>query len=380
MKQLFVLIALSVLLTTTGVYAEENKDPIFSARRAAEDLKAATASLKQASKAKDRIKALSQTIRAYEHGLQAMRDGLRRAAIRERALRQEFSARREQLSRLLGVLQTLQKAPAPLLLIHPSGPLGTARSGQVLSDVTPALHNQADDLRKQLEELLVIQALQITALDDLQSGLDGVQAARLSLSEALDLRKNLPKRYVSDPNAVIILAQNSESLTGFAMGLSDLPFDGETIKNPDFQQKKGKLRLPVFGNFLRAFNEADAAGLRRPGIIVSAPPISLVSAPVASTILYRGPFLDYGNVIILEPESGYLIVLAGLGQVYGEVGEILAPGDPLGLLGGADPAVTDFLAQGTQATGATRQETLYIEVRKNNNPLNPEQWFKLTDR
>lgn len=360
--------------------ANDNANPVFAARKAAEELRAAARELKDAREARDRISALSQTILAYEDGLRAMRESLRRAAIREQALRLDFEAHRDRLSRLLGVLQTLERATTPLLLIHPSGPLGTARSGQILAEITPALYRQAEDLRAQLEELLVLQALQTSALEDLTLGLQGVQLARLSLTKAIDERTNLPRRFVADEAALKQLADNSDTLEGFANGLADLPFDNAGEPPPDFLAMKGKVPLPVFGTLLRRFNEADAAGLRRPGILISAPAVSLVTAPVPATIRYIGPLLDYGNVIILEPSAGYLIVLAGLGQVYGEVGQILASGDPVGLLRGADPAAGDFLVEASQGSGEIRQETLYIEIREDREAVDPGAWFALKDR
>jgi septal ring factor EnvC (AmiA/AmiB activator) len=355
-------------------------DPVFAARKAAEDLQSATRALQDAREARDRIAALSRAIRAYEDGLAAMREALRRAAIREQALRLEFNARRDQLSRLLGVLQTMERASSPLLLIHPSGPLGTARSGQILTEVTPALHAQAEDLRAQLEELVLLQALQVSAEEDVTLGLRGVQDARLALTAAIDRRTNLPRRFLADPDSLKTLAQNAETLTSFATGLSDLPFEGDAPQSFDFTAMKGEVPLPVFGTVLRRFNEADAAGLRRPGIILAAPAVSLVATPVPATIRFAGPLLDYENVIILEPQSGYLIVLAGLGQVYGEVGQILAAGDPVGLLGGRDPAARDFLVEATEGSGEIRQETLYIEIREDREAVDPGAWFASEDR
>jgi septal ring factor EnvC (AmiA/AmiB activator) len=355
-------------------------DPVFAARKAAEDLQSATRALKDAREAKDRIAALSRAIRAYEDGLAAMREALRRATIREQALRLEFDARRDQLSRLLGVLQTMERASSPLLLIHPSGPLGTARSGQILSEVTPAVHAQAEELRAQLEELALLRALQTTAEEDVTNGLKGVQDARLALTAAIDRRTNLPVRYLADPDRLKTLAENADTLASFATGLADLPFEGADAQPFDFTAEKGHLPLPVYGTVLRHFNEADAAGLRRPGIIVAAPAVSLVSTPVPATIRYAGPLLDYENVIILEPQVGYLIVLAGLGQVYGEVGQILAAGDPVGLLGGRDPAARDFLVEATEGSGDIRQETLYIEIREDREAVDPGAWFAPEDR
>jgi len=380
MKRGLAAVLIAGALIAPRVLMAANEDPVFAAHRAVEELNAATRALADAKEARDRVSALSQTIKAYEDGLQAMRESLRKAAIREQSLRLQLDSRRERLSKLLGVLQTIQRASSPLLLIHPSGPLGTARSGQILSEVTPALQKQAEDLRQQLEEIVVLRGLQTSAAEDLENGLRGVQAARVALTEAIGERTNLPKRFVSDDAQLKLLVQNSETLAGFAKGLSDLPFDGAPENARDFAAAKGTVPLPVFGTVLRRFKEADAAGLRRPGIIVSAPAVSLVTAPWAATIRFRGPLLDYGNVIILEPQAGYLIVLAGLGQVYGEVGEILEAGAPVGLLDGTDPAARDFLVEAAQGSGEIRQETLYIEIRQDRNAVDPGAWFALTDR
>jgi len=250
----------------------------------------------------------------------------------------------------------------------------------MLAEVTPALHTQAEDLRAQIGELVLLETLQAAAREDLQSGLQGVQTARLALSRAVGERTNLPKRYVADREKLNSLARDSDTLEGFASGLADLPFDDNVPQQPPFLSGKGFLPLPVYGTILRHFNEADAAGLRRPGLLLSAPAISLVTAPWPATIRYRGPLLDYGNVIILEPEAGYLIVLAGLGQVYGEVGEILGAGDPVGLLGGMDPKVDDFLIEASQGNGESRSETLYVEIRQNREAIDPEAWFALGNR
>ena len=75
------------------------------AKTAALELKAAADTLKQAQKSEDRIAALSQTVRAYEGGLLAVRQSLRAVTIREQVLRLELASQRDQISRLLGVFK-----------------------------------------------------------------------------------------------------------------------------------------------------------------------------------------------------------------------------------------------------------------------------------
>jgi septal ring factor EnvC (AmiA/AmiB activator) len=69
------------------------------------------------------------------------------------------------------------------------------------------------------------------------------------------------------------------------------------------------------------------------------------------------------------------MVLAGLDQVYGAVGDILPAGTPVGLLGGEEPDTEEFLLEAAQGGGTSRQETLYMEVRQAGTPVDPMQWF-----
>lgn len=352
-------------------------DALAPALEASKALRAATVSLENASDADDRVAALTQTIRAYEDGLQAMRDGLRTISIRERAMRLEFDSQRDQISRLLGVLQTLERATTPLLLIHPTGPVGTARSGMMLSEITPGLQKQAEVLREQLEELSALQVTQQIAQDDLTESLKGLTRARVELSQAIASRSDLPRRIVDDPERVQQLARTSETLDNFANALleTDAGITPETIVR--FEDGLGKITLPANGSVFRKFNQEDAAGIKRSGILLATPALSLVTAPWASTVRYSGPFLDYGNVIILEPDPEYLIVLSGMNQIYGQAGDIVAKGDPIGLMSGKELELGDLLVEVSQASATLAQETLYIEIRKNGKPIDPLDWFQV---
>lgn len=352
-----------------------------TALAAADDLRAAVAALEGATKSRDRVAALTQTIRAYETGLSALRDGLRRAAIREDEIAAAYDARRDQIGRLLAVMSTMERSDGPLLLLHPSGAEGSARSGMILSSVTPALQAEAEKMRTDLQEVADLRALQTAAADTLEAGLTSVQAARTALSEAVAERVGLPRRYLEDPEELRALLQSADTLEGFATGLADLDSDiGPPME--DFVGGKGRLPLPVSGTILRRMNEADAAGIRRPGLVIATAPAALVTTPWPATIRYRGPLLDYDNVMIVEPAKGYLLVLAGLGTVYGETGDVLTAGAPLGLMGGTEPAAQEFgagfVTAAQQGGGAERTETLYIELRVDKDPVDPAEWFAET--
>ena len=343
------------------------------AARASENLVAAVAALKDAESAKDQVSALSQTIHAYELGLDALREALREASIREKALSVEFSAKQAQIADLVSVLTQIEVDPAPLLLLHPGGALGTARSGMILADVTPTLHAEAESLRRDLTELNALRDLQLAAGEKLTSGLRAAQSARTALSKAISDRTPPPKRLTEDQNALLGLLESSDTLDAFASGLT-LSSD-QTGSIRDFASAKGTLPLPAIGKIIRSANEADVTGARRPGIAIATRPLALVSAPWPATIRFQGLLLDYGNVIILEPGSGYLLILGGMQTIYGELGEVVAAGAPLGLMGGKDAQTTEFLASMQEGNGTQATETLYMELREGSTPVDPAEWF-----
>lgn len=359
-----------------AVPANAQTDPSTAALNAAQMLEEASVALSEADSARDRVRALTETIQAYEAGLTAMREGLRRAATREAQLTAELRTREKEIAQLLGVLQTIETTAPPVLMLHPSGPLGSARAGMMLSEVTPGLNARAQALAHDLQEVQTLRLLQQSAAETLTEGLAGVQTARTRLSTAIADRTDLPNRFVEDPVRTAILISSTETLEGFASGLSEIS-EGEIAEtNADITDRKGKVALPAQGILLHRAGETDAAGVKRPGIVLGTRPRAIVTAPTAATIRYRGPLLDLGNLVILEPQPGLLFVFSGLQEVYGNTGQVIPEGTPVGLMPGETPEIGAILSTSSDGTGTDRSETLYIEVRQDNSPVDPELWFR----
>ncbi len=348
------------------------------AAEAAEMLRAAVDQLDEALTQDDQVASLTRMIRAYEQGLSALRSGLRRAGLREQEIRGEFDARRERLSRVLGVMTAMQKSPETMLLLHPAGPESSARAGMILDAVAPGLEAEAKGMQKKLEEIRAVRAIQLNAANTLAQGLGQVQEARLLLASAVTDRSDLPVRFGEDPKELTALVQSADTLEAFASGITGLEQDvGAPMA--DFEGAQGSLALPAVGTVIRRYNEPDAAGVARPGLVIATSPAALVTTPWPATIRYRGPLLDYGNVMIVEPARGYLMIFAGLAQVFGETGDVLAAGEPVGLMGGDEPPAqefgAEFVANAATGTAAGQSETLYVELRRGKETLDPAEWF-----
>ncbi|MFC3630187.1 murein hydrolase activator EnvC family protein [Paracoccus angustae] len=375
-------LALAALVAAAPVQAQESSvgAAVAEAQDAAAQLRAAVSKLADALTADDQVVALTAVIRGYEQGLAALREGLRQASAREAELRARFESQRVQLASVLGAMTALQRSPETTMLLHPAGALANARSGMVLADVTPGLRAEAERLQDDLREIATVRELQAGAAQMLGAGLASVQEARRLLASAVTDRSSLPIRFAEAPAELQKLRDAAQSLDEFAAGVAKVQMDvGPPME--DFEGAKGSLPLPAVGTILRLYGQPDAAGVKRPGWVIATPPAALVTTPWPATIRYRGPLLDYGNVMIVEPARGYLLVFAGMSQVFGEVGDVLQAGDPLGLMGGTEASAQEFGAQfvADAAIGgnAGQTESLYLELRKGQETLDPAEWFML---
>ncbi len=365
------MIRLAALIATTfcTLASPLGAEPAERAMAAARALEQATEAMQSASGGRDQITALSQTIQAYEDGLVALRDGLREAQLREATLTRSLNGQSADVSRLLAVLLGAGQQAPELVLLHPDGALATARAGMLLADVTPELAAQVAALRRDLDDLRAVRRARQYGLLALEQGLEAAQQARIDLSAAIAARGPLPRKLVDDPVRLALLANDAATLDEFAAELAQQPASLGDVPVGALQAAFGTLSLPVRATLLRRFNQPDAAGISRPGLVLAAAPQALVVAPWSGTVRYAGPLGDQGQVVILEPAENVLMVLSGLGEVMVQNGEILPQGSPLGTM----PARI-----GDQAESGQRSETLYFEFRQDGNPIDPEPWFAFT--
>ena len=364
----------AIFWTATPLFAQNDLE--FQARKAQQSLDSAWNKLERSKSAKDRISALTDAILSFEESLSLARDSLRQISVLEVRAQQKLSVEEEAYGELIGVLLSIDKSPIQAELLHPDGPMSTARGGMLIADLLPALEEKVQSLRSDLEAARYLSELQYQVTLDLQVGLVALQETRAALGRAVADRDDLPKRFVEDPAQTAILLAAADTLDIFADGLSLIAKNEAEGSLPDITTRKGTLPMPVQGKVIRYFNEADAAGIKRPGIVVATSDNALVRTPTAATIRYRGPLLDYGLVSILEPQKDILYILAGLSTVYGDIGEVLPAGSPVGLMGMSEIFDEKNLIETLNESAGLRGETIYIEVRVNKAPENPLTWFE----
>lgn len=361
-----------VLIFGLGVGPVWAQNPTL-AEQAAQQLAEAAVQLGEAEGASDRIGALTQTVRAYESGLSAMRDGLASAALRARELESLLQTQDADLGEFLALLQSVSRHVDTQALVHPSGAKPTIQAGIIVSSFVPGLQERARLLDATLRELSDLTAVQEAGIATLENGVRGVREARLQLSEALTNRTDLPPREATDTSAMQALLESSETLTAFAEALATP--DGEIVDIPPASWTK-----PVEGTILRSFNAPDAAGVTRPGVIFETPVDALVIAPTSANILFSGDVPGQSTVVILEPEPGVLLILAGMAQSFVVQGQIVAQEDAIGQMGGQSLRAQENLNDLLRNSSLLGEETLYMELIQGLSPVNPVDFLMPDDR
>uniref|UniRef100_UPI0018E02AC8 murein hydrolase activator EnvC family protein n=1 Tax=Neoroseomonas rubea TaxID=2748666 RepID=UPI0018E02AC8 len=120
----------------------------------------------------------------------------------------------------------------------------------------------------------------------------------------------------------------------------------------------GARAQPVAGRVVRAYGEAAEAGPAR-GQTIAAPAGARVVSPCPGRAVFSGPFRSYGLLLIVECADGHHVVLAGLGRLDTAAGARLLAGEPVGVM----------------AEGESGRARLYLELRRDGQPLDPRPWL-----
>jgi septal ring factor EnvC (AmiA/AmiB activator) len=115
---------------------------------------------------------------------------------------------------------------------------------------------------------------------------------------------------------------------------------------------------PAAGEIVRRFGDRGPAGAAA-GMTIRTRPGAQVLAPAAGTVAYAGPFRGYGNVLILDVEGDYAVVLTGPSALLATAGQRVLAGQPVAEMG----------------RDATTAPELYVEVRRAGRPVDPGRWL-----
>ncbi len=324
----------------------------------------------------------AKNIQRGEDQLSDLENQLRELNARQKELSQKLNLTDSQMVRVMTGLQTLALRPKELFITNAQTPIDILRSRSLMYASVPVLGQNSEALKKDLAELSRVKADTLAKAAQIKEKTEQLSEQAAQMDRLIKQKSLLQAQYTVQHQQA---ASNARQLAGKAKNLKDLleqleldrqRRQAEAVKKAylatgraaapgnltssavsgSFKKSYGSLLYPVRGKIVSNFGETTITGSKTRGMSMNARPNAQVIAPFDGTVLFSGPFKGYDNLVIIDHNNGYLSLLAGMRAVQVSIGQELLAGEPVGLMKEKNP-------------------TLYIEIRKDGNAIDPKPWF-----
>jgi septal ring factor EnvC (AmiA/AmiB activator) len=348
--------------------------------------------------------AAAQRVKLAEIEVADVEDRLSELIISELEVRGRLDGSNAEIANVLAALERISLNPPPALIVDPDDALGSARSAILIAAIVPQLRARADAVTADLKELTEIKLAALAEEATLKANYSVLEEEQLRIATLIAARRQgigvrTAELAAEEAEAVALAARATtlkdliDSLSAQVTSVSSAVAAADAATDPDapvmtpeaiqvalassartepavpFGAAKGYLTMPANGVNVVDFGASDGFGGISQGISVVTRAEAQVVAPADGWVLYKGPYLNYGQIIILNTGQSYTALLAGLDTVTVDIGQFVQMGMPLGTMGSRTIGRTV-----TTSAGAA-QPTLYIELRQNNEPVDPTGWW-----
>ena len=298
-----------------------------------------------------------------------------------------LAGKRDKLASMLAVLQRMGREPPPALIVRPDDAAVAARSAMMLSAVVPAVQGEARRLTGDLTKLRTLRQQVAAQRMTLAASANALDRDRRKVETLITQKRDLAKRtdqaLVDTGQRLAVLAGQAKDLRGLMKSLDDDArrpggTGGQVVvdriaaagaaKVASLDGLRGILSLPANGELVSAFGSDDGLGGHLSGLLLGTRAGAQVTSPCDGKILFAGPFRGYGQMLIIGVSGGYHVLLSGLANVDGVVGQEVLAGEPVGRMA-LNPT------QSTSSAPSSRGGRLYMEFRRNGAPIDPAPWF-----
>lgn len=201
-----------------------------------------------------------------------------------------------------------------------------------------------------------------------ESRLNAIAAERASELERLDaaqaerrrLLASLDRRIDEEGREVERLAAEEQDLARLIAELTSILSDYPIRSEQPFAEHRGNLTWPVAGTIVHDFGESRGGGrLKWNGVVLNAPRGREVRAVYHGRVIFADWLAGLGLLVIVDHGDGYLTLYGYNETILKDAGDWVAPGDAIATVGDS---------------GGQQQASLYFEIRRNAQPVNPRQW------
>ena len=304
----------------------------------------------------------------------------------EEAIRGRLFGRRAQHARVLSAIERLARRPPATLIAESLPPGDIVRSAILLRAVVPAIRARARRLEDELAALAQTRREKTARREALDAETARFESERGRLMKLVTAYRDMKRRTDAESRGardrVRALAGEAESLRDLLARLAEEGRGRDARANaassqaevrgpaaagkprmraaaPPITKARGSLVFPAAGQVVGLYGQATESGLTHKGIIVRTRDEAQVVAPYDGLIVFADRFRGYGQLLIIEHGEGYHFLLAGLSRIDAETGQHVVAGEPVGLMGRETETAP----------------TLYLEFRRNGQPINPLPWL-----
>ncbi|MGH8737957.1 MAG: murein hydrolase activator EnvC family protein [Burkholderiales bacterium] len=296
---------------------------------------------------------------------------------RERSLGKKLASQQDALGRVLEARHEGGAPDALQLILSGEDPAEVARKLYYLSSVSRAVAQMVESFRAGLADLAQVRAETRQKAARLAEVEQAQRADRERIVAERAERRRVLAQIASeirhDRKEIGVLradeARLSRLVEEIGRVLAARPAQGyaRIERVPElgsasgaFSDLRGKLRLPVRGELIGRFGTPRrTGGINLKGLFIRAAEGQPVRAIAAGQVVFADWMRGFGNLLIIDHGEGYLSVYANNESLLRQVGDVVAPGEPVATVG---------------ATGGNQESGLYFELRHLGKPFDPLTW------
>ncbi|MGB5165792.1 MAG: peptidoglycan DD-metalloendopeptidase family protein [Woeseiaceae bacterium] len=175
-----------------------------------------------------------------------------------------------------------------------------------------------------------------------------------------ELLASLKQRMSTEGQEVERLAAQEKDLSRLIAELTSILSDYPITSENAFSEHKGRLTWPVAGTLLHDFGQPrGGSDVKWNGVVLAAPRGREVRAVYHGRVVFADWLAGMGLLVIVDHGEGYMTLYGYNETTLKDAGDWVAPGDVLATVGDS---------------GGRAETSLYFEIRKKTQPINPRQW------
>lgn len=381
LRALYLLFSLFMVLNTSQVFASP-KEELAKTRKEINNTRAYSRKLENEAKVlAEKYSALTLEMVKTATALQASEAKLSIIEEKLRILTEQITektalltSRKKDLAVMVQSAVKLSQTPPEAIILMPGDMMDNMKASRALKMTADSIKYHAQSIREQMAELELLKEKVAKNQEEAVKERGQLEEQRILLqtqiAEHKILQQKLNVERQKTETRAQFLARKAEDLQGLIAALEKEKEQQDEVKSDtgepegekgelrSFRAARGQVRVPVAGKLLQRYG-VEGRNETSKGITITTRSGAFVTAPYDAEVLFTGVFMEYGKVIILRHSDGFHTLLAGMTKIDTAKGEFLLEGEPIGAMGDKES-----------------NNRLYMELRLNNQPIDPTPWVR----